>query len=196
MAIGDYIQEQLRNALQLLELADLEAIRAKQQLGRIIGEDFQVGSEIRLVPSVFWVEGVPYRAMVTDDQHKAIQAAAGGQTQDVTSVVADMLNNELYSAAYQALVILVSALTNQPLPKFAGPETGQSGAQTPNVHVNPIGACQFSSGKCYDPYGATLCESQGGTIVPDCTHAGPDHRPVRVEPAAADAEDRPGHGGG
>ena len=114
MAVGDYIEEHLRSALQLLELADLEAVRAKQQLGRVIGEDFQVGAGILLIPSVFWVEGIRYRAMVTPEQAAAIRDASGGSTQDVTTVVENMLNEGLYTGAFLAIQILVAALTNQP----------------------------------------------------------------------------------
>jgi len=180
MAVGDYIEEELRNALQLLELANLEAIRAKQQLGRIIGEDFQVGAEIRLIPSVFWIEGARYRAMVTHEQRDAILHASGGSTQSVINVVAGMLNNELYLGAYMALQFLVLALSNRPLPKIDGPQIDQSGVQTHTGYsgiVNPIGACMFPTGVCSEPYGATLCESQGGSPQPNCTQKPPpfDH---------------------
>ncbi len=164
MAVGDYIEEELRDALELLELANLEAIRAKQQLGRVIGEDFQVGAEIRLIPYLFWIGSNRFRAMVTHEQSDAIRNAPDGSIHGVIKVVTAMLNNELYSGAYLALQILVLALANQPLPKFAGGPIDPARLRTragSGGGLNPVGACQFASG-CSQPYGATLCESQGG----------------------------------
>jgi hypothetical protein len=163
MAYGEAVQDRLRAILQFIERADLEGIRAKQQVGRMLAEDYQVGAEIQLVACVFWVEGVAYRATLTPQQRDVILAAAANGTTDevLYAIQRNIVADQIMEGAVLALNILVAALTNQPFPLYEEWFT----ALTPKI--NPPGACQFSSG-CVSPFDATLCQNQGGEAIPYC----------------------------
>jgi hypothetical protein len=186
MAVGDYIADELQSALQILELANFEAVRAKQQLGRIIGEDFQVGAEVLLVPRVFCVEGNKYRAILTDEQWKRISCACGGSTQTVLNLVTGkFLNNGLYAAAMQALQTLVASLNCESVTRTAAYNGARAAVVPLGGKVNPLGACMFDSG-CVENYAATLCESQGGTPQASCTQRQPLDEPPSPADGGAD----------
>jgi hypothetical protein len=163
MAYGDVVQDRLRAILQYIERADLEGIRAKQQIGRMIAEDYQVGAEIELVACVFWVEGIAYRATVTPQQRDEILAAAANGTTDqvLYAIQKNIVGAQITEGAVLALNILVAALTNQPFPLY------EEWLTTVSPTITSPGACMFSSG-CVEPFDKTLCSGQGGDPVPSC----------------------------
>jgi hypothetical protein len=170
MAVGDDLVHQLRATLQLLERADAEAIKAKHQLARVIGVDFESGTSIVLVASFFTVEGNNYHATLTPEQRAEIQAAAGGGTQNVLNVVVDILSNTMVLGADVALGIVIAALQNQPIPQLAAALHAAVGM--PVQPPPPLGAC-IIGGVCKSNYDATLCETLNGQPVPTCPEVGP-----------------------
>ena len=167
MAVGDELVLQLRATLQLLERADAEAVKAKQQVARIIGIDFQSGTAILLVESFFTVEGIKYHATVTPQQRDAIQLASSGTTQEVIDALADMLNDNLFAGALLAIETLIGALQNQPPPSFAAAPASPSTAGSPLATAPSLGACLIG-GMCKPNFDATLCQTLGGQPKPVC----------------------------
>jgi hypothetical protein len=170
MAVGDELVHQLRATLHLLEQADAEAVKAKHQVARIIGVDFETGTSIVLVASFFTVEGINYQATLTPEQRAAIQAAAGGSTQDVLNLVVGILSNTMVLGVDVALGILIAALKNEPIPQIATALNAVVGG--PVKPPPPIGAC-IIGGVCKSNYDATLCQTLNGQPVPTCPEVGP-----------------------
>ena len=168
MAVGDELVQELRALLHLLEQTDAEAVKAKQQVARVIGVDFETGTSIVLVESFFTVEGNNYRATLTPDQRSAIQAAAGGSTQEVIDVVSDIRSNMVLGADV-ALAFLIAALKNQSISQITAALDAGAGATIQPPH---LGAC-IVGGVCKPNVDPTTCQTKNGQPVPNCTGAGP-----------------------
>jgi hypothetical protein len=167
----DAIEQKIRISLQILEEADLEAVEAKRQADQIIGEDFQDGSPILLLPSFFSVGGVDYQAQVTYEQQQAIQQEAlNGDPQAVLDLITDgILAGHMFPAAALVIDILVAALKNQDLSPAGSAAKAQPDVIALAIQpLTKVGGCAFGQ-NCKENYSATLCESLGGVPVPSCT---------------------------
>jgi hypothetical protein len=167
MPASDSSRENLRFLLRLLEQSNAEAVRAKQQVARIIEADYQVGNEIFLIPSAFEVESVTYHATVTPDQLALIQSVANGSTDYVYKYIRDhILVGNIYEAGYQILDILVQALANQLHPAPTTKSTVKPAATSVAVSALTTPGCQFDTG-CQTGYSQILCKKEGGMYLPN-----------------------------
>jgi hypothetical protein len=169
-------RENLRTVLMLLERADREAIRAKQQVVRIAGEDPASPDGIDLVPAFFDVSGHIYRAWVTPQQRSLIQdAAKTGTTKQVNRAITHKIFlAHLNPAIDLAFNILVAALRNQDLPESAALLAAEFEALAnagQGVLDKVTGACRFADGTCLSHYTSTLCAACNGTYVATCGDA-------------------------
>jgi hypothetical protein len=186
------VHERLRIALLLLEQADEQAIKAKQQVARILGEDPQPGAEIARVYSVFKIDKHEYRALLTVEQHDRIAdvISQGNNAKEVLTEITDKIFLHLYESVDVAFNALVAGLQNQDPTQQIKQNAGTLGAnslqhqdRTQKISKNSaesaansppqtlLVSCDFGA-TCKDNYSRTLCVNQGGNPVPACTREG------------------------
>ncbi len=181
MTEDEILRERLRSALALLEIADQEAIRAKRQLKLIFDQDAPTGNDIVLLPCRFEIEGHVYRAILTPQQRDFIVVTAHNHTLEhlLNQILEHLFEHRLYAAATHAEAILIAALRNQELP-VPNPQ-GEGQAVAPPGPLSPsdpdakavAGACRFPNNECREPFGKSLCVSQGGNWSLSCDAIGP-----------------------
>jgi hypothetical protein len=164
MAVGDELARELQALLHLLEQTNLEAVKAKQQLARVIGPFFETGITITFADSFFTVEGINYHASLTFEQKAAIQAAAGGTTQEVIDVVLCIRSNMVVGTDI-ALGLIIAVLQSQPLTAVTAFFSSTAGA---SIVPPPLGAC-IKGGHCSPNVDPTTCQTNGGQPVPNCS---------------------------
>jgi hypothetical protein len=165
--------EQFRNRLwavfRFLEIANVEAIRAKQQLRLIAETDPQEGGDVCLLPCRFHIDGHEFGALVTEPQRdKILMTMINGTAEDVLNLISqNFLENHLYLAVNLINPILVWALTNTDQAPTLPARARAFGELAPGVQ--PVGACKFPNGQCQENCGAPLCKTLGGTPCGSCT---------------------------
>lgn len=185
MTEDEILRERLQSALDMLEIADMEAVRAKRQLRLIFDLDAPTGTDIALLPCRFEIDGHVYRALLTPQQRDFIVLTAHDHTvRELLDKILDQLfEKQLYAAAANAEQALIAALKNELVhapPVAFGYPMRPNGEQNepigPGVRVQ-AGACRFSNGDCREPFGKSLCLSQGGSFATACNLA-PPPKPV------------------
>jgi hypothetical protein len=117
--------------------------------------------------------------MVTPEQRQYIVVKSQDHTlaELLDLILTNLFQNRLYTAARMAEAILIAALTVQELPLLVDPGDGHRLAGLKAFEVeSPAGAegaCQFPN-ICREPFGKTLCISQGGEFVDSCARLGGD----------------------